>query len=85
MTNIDNAGAAGLHYAVTDSGLTMHVNGQIVLMAHKPYQLIAIANDCISGLLRLDINGDPVQVVDHRWLLRLAGQCCAAASEMWPE
>jgi len=73
--------AAGLHYSVSpERGLRMYVGAREVFLAPKPYQMIDVAKDCLSGLLRIQIGEDPAVIVDHGWLLRLAADCCSVAA-----
>lgn len=77
---VTDAGASRLHYAMAAGVLTIYSNGREVTRADDVAHMVQIARDCASGLLRLTVNGEAVQVVDHRWLLQLGGAALAGAA-----
>jgi len=70
-----------IHYAVTD-GLTVFVGPDPVLLASKDYQLIDVAQQCLNGKLVLPTAPEPIEITDHPWLLRLAGDCAHQAARL---
>lgn len=80
---ITDAGGGGLHYEVNEiRGLNLYHGRDSVLIGTKSHHLVSIANDCMTGVLRINVNGEPVEIVDHPWLLRLASRCCDVAAQL---
>lgn len=72
-----------LAYAVGPGGVVFYLDrDEIIGSAHKDYELIDLAQKCLSGKLTLFAHGQPLDVVDHRWLLQLASDLAGQAAQM---
>lgn len=61
----------------------LSVDGSPSRVADKDYKMIALAEEALSGRIMVQDphGGDPIQIVDHVWLLELASSLCKAAAE----
>ena len=62
-----------IRYDITDDTLFILQDGECVLSATKDYQLIDIAKNALCGKLTIPAFPEPIEITDHQWLLRLAG------------
>lgn len=83
MICISDAGASRFHFASAEGVVTVYHEGHEVIRSTKPAHMVLLAQDCLNGLLRVDVDGEPVQIVDHRWLLLLAAECCLIAARRY--
>lgn len=69
-----------IHYAVKSDGLTIYVGSEPVLHQSKTYQLVDTAKQALCGKLIIPTAPEPIEITDHPWLLRLAGDVSLEAA-----
>ena len=59
------------------------VDGNPAIVADKDYKMVSLATEALSGRIMVPnpAGGDPIQIVDHTWLLSLAASLCSAAHD----